>query len=95
VRHIEGEMVKTPSWWLKQVSLKITFDDVQGTWLQTDVEAFADARVIGQQTLRSHAVAFQSLDAVATKMPMIPLQNSHTTWQVNRIPAEVLFDFRK
>jgi hypothetical protein len=93
VRHIEGEMVKTPSWWLKQVSLKITFNDVRGTWLQTDVEALADARLVGRQSLSSHAVAYQSPDAVAaTRMPMVPMQTSHPNGQINRFPAEVLFD---
>jgi hypothetical protein len=92
-RHIEGEMVKTPSWWLKQVALKITYNDVQGTWLQTDVEASADARLVGRQSLNSHAIACQRPDAVAmTKVPMIPMQNSHTKGHINRLPAEVLFD---
>jgi hypothetical protein len=92
VRHIEGEMVKTPSWWLKQVQLKITFNEMQGIWLQTDVEASADARLVGRQSLNSRAVACQRPPIVAvTAMPMIAPQNSRKKQQMNRVPAEVLF----
>src|SRR6476469_8161735 len=42
VRHIEGEVAKTPSWWLKTVHAKLAFAYLDGTWLQTNMEAVAD-----------------------------------------------------
>src|SRR5215469_16280695 len=96
VRHIEGELVKTPSWWLKQVLLKVTFNEMQGAWLQTDVEASADARLVGRQSLNSHAVACQRPNIVAaTTMPTVAPQNSHKKQPINRVPAEVLFDLTR
>jgi hypothetical protein len=96
VRHIEGELMKTPSWWLKQVLLKVTFDEMQGAWLQTDVEASADARLVGRQSLNSHAVACQRPNIVAaTTMPTVASQNSHKKQRINRVPAEVLFDLTR
>jgi len=94
VRHIEGELVKTPSWWLKKVSVKITFSDVQGAWTQSEVEAMADARLVGQQTLRSHALRCQGLDVVVTsQLSATPLlQTSHRKQQINRIPAEAILN---
>src|ERR1700683_1038958 len=56
VRRIEGRMAKTPSWLLKKVDLRIDFSEGAGTWLQTNMEAVADVRFIGGQTLKSETV---------------------------------------
>lgn len=88
VRHIEGELVKSPSWWLKQVKVKITFTDVRGAWTQSDVEALADVRIVGRQTLRSHAVDCQTLEVASAKAPARRARNRR---QFNEIPAEIFF----
>jgi hypothetical protein len=56
IRRIEGRMAKNPSWLLKKVDLKLDFADIEGTWLQTNMEAVADVRFIGSQTLKSETV---------------------------------------
>jgi hypothetical protein len=56
IRRIEGEMARSPSWLLKRVNLKIGFADVGGAWLQTDMEAVAEVRFLGSQTLKSDTV---------------------------------------
>jgi PAS domain-containing protein len=66
IRQINGDLVKTPSWWLKKVHVKMMFDYVGGTWLQTATEAVADVRVFGKQTLTSEIVEFRNND-IATK----------------------------
>src|SRR5215472_9609678 len=38
VRRIEGELAKSPSWWLKKVRVKLAFANFDGTWLQTGME---------------------------------------------------------
>lgn len=53
IRRIQGRMVKNPSWFLKRVNVTIDFSELSGSWLQTRVEAVADVRLIGSQTLRS------------------------------------------
>jgi hypothetical protein len=60
VGEINGGLVKTPSWWLKKVQVKIMFDYVGGTWLQTVMEAVANVRVFGNQTLTSETVEFRN-----------------------------------
>jgi hypothetical protein len=65
VRRIEGDMAKTPSWWLKKVHVKMAFADVQGAWLETNMEAVADVRIFGPHTLSSQLVNFRSADVVA------------------------------
>jgi hypothetical protein len=71
VREINGDLVKTPSWWLKKVHVKMMFDYVGGTWLQTATEAVADVRVFGNQTLTSEIVGFRNTD-VAAKIQPVP-----------------------
>lgn len=65
VRQIDGELAKSPSWWLKKVHVKLTFADVSGTWLQTHMEAVADVRVVGSQTLTSRLVDYRGPAEVA------------------------------
>ena len=65
VRRIEGEIAKTPSWWLKKVHLKLAFADFEGTWLQTSMEAVADVRIVGPHTLTSQILDYRSTDVVA------------------------------
>lgn len=66
VRQIEGELAKTPSWWLKKVRVKLTFADLDGTWLQTSMEAVADVRIVGPQTLKSRILDYRGAGEVAS-----------------------------
>jgi hypothetical protein len=66
VRQIEGELAKTPSWWLRKVRVKLTFAELNGTWLQTSMEAVADVRMVGSQTLTSRVLDYRRTDEVAS-----------------------------
>ena len=66
VRHIEGELAKSPSWWLKKVRVKLTFDDRGGTWMQTGMEAVADVRIVGPHTLTSRVLDYRTAEQVAS-----------------------------
>jgi hypothetical protein len=65
VRQIEGEVAKSPSWWLKSVHVKFVFAELDGTWVQTSMEAVADVRMIGPHTLTSRMVNYQGDSEVA------------------------------
>jgi hypothetical protein len=69
VREISGDLVKTPSWWLKNVHVKMMFDYVGGTWLQTATQAIADVRVFGNQTLTSEIVDFRNTYIASSTQP--------------------------
>jgi hypothetical protein len=69
VRRIEGEIAKTPSWWLKKVRLKLAFGDYEGTWIQTSMEAVADVRIVGPHTLTSQILDYRGIDEVASAQP--------------------------
>jgi hypothetical protein len=68
VRHIEGEVAKTPSWWLKTVRVKLAFAYMEGTWLQTNMEAVADVRFLGPHTLTSRVLDYRGADVVASRI---------------------------
>jgi hypothetical protein len=69
VRQIEGDIAKTPSWWLKKVRVKLTFADMDGNWLQDNLEAVADVRIFGTHTLMSRILDYRGADEVASTRP--------------------------
>ena len=71
IRQIEGELVKSPSFWIKKVHVTLDFGDVRGTWLQTAMEAVADIRLLGSQTLKSELVDYRSDAVVAERTPTL------------------------
>jgi outer membrane lipoprotein-sorting protein len=66
VRQIEGEVAKTPSWWLRRVRVKLAFAEVEGTWLQTSMEAVADVRIVGPHTLTSRILDYRGQGEIAS-----------------------------
>jgi hypothetical protein len=66
VRQLEGDIAKSPSWWLKKVHVKLTFAEVSGTWLQTRMEAIAEVRVVGSHTLTSRILDYRGSAQVAS-----------------------------
>ncbi|HZQ69969.1 MAG TPA: hypothetical protein VFA68_15700 [Terriglobales bacterium] len=85
IRHIAGELVKTPSWWLKNVSVEITFGNVEGRWMQTRTEASADVRMAGARTLKSQLLTSQEEGAKSVEVARNSGRRPSTV-----IPAEVL-----
>jgi tRNA nucleotidyltransferase/poly(A) polymerase len=73
IRQIEGEVARSPSWWLKKVRVKITFAVFEGTWLQTSMEAIADVRIVGPHTLTSHILDYRSADELASTETRVPV----------------------
>jgi hypothetical protein len=65
VRQIEGDVEKTPSWWLRKVHVKLVFGDLEGIWVQTSMEANADVRIVGAHTLTSRILDYRREDEVA------------------------------
>jgi outer membrane lipoprotein-sorting protein len=86
VRRIEGDVAKTPSWMLKKVHVRLDFADVSGNWLQTGMEAVADVRFVGSQTLQSKTLDYRVTSEVAAKAPA-----RHSPQIRRSIPAELLF----
>lgn len=56
VRRAEGKLAKNPSWWVKDVTIKVEYRDVSGVWLQTASTATAKVRLAGDYTLNSQHI---------------------------------------
>jgi hypothetical protein len=70
IRQIQGEVEKTPSWWLTKVRIKLVFADLEGVWVQTSMEATADVRIVGAHTLTSRILDYRREEEVAaTPLP--------------------------
>jgi hypothetical protein len=70
IRRMIGELVKSPSWWVKRVNVTLNFNDVQGMWLQTAAYADADVRIFGRHVLETHDISYRTQDdAVAKNSP--------------------------
>jgi Outer membrane lipoprotein-sorting protein len=87
VRHIEGQMVKNPSWMLKRVDVTLDFTAVGGAWVQSGMTAVADVRFIGRQTLKAETVQTQVGESLARNTGAnFNLRKRHRS----RMPAAVL-----
>jgi hypothetical protein len=64
-QRIEGEPLKTPSWWLRRLHIELSYGEVGGMWLQTALEATAAVRILGPHTMVSRDVKYQLSDLVA------------------------------
>jgi hypothetical protein len=65
-RRFEGEFAKSPSWWVRDVSVTFTYGDVGGMWLQTGTEAAANVRILGRSTMVSRDVKCKITELVAS-----------------------------
>jgi hypothetical protein len=76
VRRIEGQMAENPSWILKRVDLKLEFADLGGAWVQSGMEAVAEVRFLGAQTLKSETIDARVGNLVAQKTaPAVSAKN--------------------
>jgi hypothetical protein len=92
VRRIRGEPAKSPSWWLRGVSIMLLYGDVGGMWLQTDLEATATVRILGPHTLVSSDVKYRVSE---TSVASCPKQVAQTyVRQISSEPSD-LFDVSK
>ncbi len=65
LRRFEGEIAKTPSWWVKDVNVTFVYGDVGGMWLQTASEAVANVRILGRSTMVSRDLKYKISELVA------------------------------
>src|SRR6266478_6490953 len=71
---VDGEICKTPSWWLKRVHLVLDFGNLGGTWQQTGTQALADVRMLGKRSLVSKVLDYREGEALALQRKPVALQ---------------------
>ncbi|MCI0352305.1 MAG: outer membrane lipoprotein-sorting protein [Acidobacteriales bacterium] len=65
IHHIEGELAKSPSFWLKEIHLSMDFSSVEGMWLRTSTEAVASVRFFGKHTMQERDVKYETAPVAA------------------------------
>ena len=70
-RRSEGELAKSPSWWVRDVRVAFVYGKVGGMWLQTASEASANVRILGRSTVVSRDVSYK-LNEVAVAASASP-----------------------
>jgi hypothetical protein len=58
IRRIEGKPAKSPSWWVHDVHLRMSYADVDGMWLRTFTYAVADVRFKGKYEMVSRDLEY-------------------------------------
>jgi len=64
---MEGEPAKSPSFWVKDVYVVLSFGEVAGMWLQTGTQAIARLRFGGEYKLVSHDLDYDLSSTAALK----------------------------
>jgi hypothetical protein len=65
IRRVDGDLTKTPSWWLKRVHLTVEFGDAEGMWMQKNSRAVAEVRMFGRHVFTGEAVKVQTAEESA------------------------------
>ncbi len=73
ILQVEGEPAESPSFWVKNVHLLLTYTDVNGMWLQTGTEASAHIRMAGDYKMVSRDVSLDSAETVSDLIPSAKL----------------------
>jgi len=75
-RRFDGELAKSPSWWVKNARVAFVYGKVGGMWLQTASEASAHVRLLGRSRMVSRDVSYK-LNEVTVTAAMSPDRNFH------------------
>jgi hypothetical protein len=59
IHRVEGEPVKSSSWWLRNVRIVLLFGNVGEMWMQTSSESTANVRIAGPYKMISRDVSYK------------------------------------
>jgi hypothetical protein len=65
ILRIEGDPVRSPSFWVRDIHLILEFGEVEGMWMQTEVHALARMRFGGEYQVTSQNLNYDVARAVA------------------------------
>jgi outer membrane lipoprotein-sorting protein len=83
---IEGEPAKSPSFWVKNLKLSLTFAQVGDMWLQTGTRAVANVRFLGQHTMIARDVNYD----LPTQMAALTVPKSAAAVASQAVPVSTV-----
>ena len=60
IHYFEGEPARSPSWWVKDLKLSTTYNDIGGMWLQAASKGTADVRWFGPHTMTERNLSYHA-----------------------------------
>jgi hypothetical protein len=63
IHRLEGKTMKSPSWWIRDLYILMTFTDIDGKWLHTSTQAVANIRFRGQYVMLSRDLEYRAADS--------------------------------
>jgi hypothetical protein len=60
---VEGEPVKSPSWWIRDLHITMSFAEVDGAWIRILTHAVANVRFKGRYVVESRNLEYHSASA--------------------------------
>jgi len=76
---MDGELAKSPSFWVKDVHLVLAFSEVAGMWMQTESHAMARLRFGGEYNITSQDLNYDVSRAVAVNARPAPSHRRHSS----------------
>ncbi|HEY6971310.1 MAG TPA: hypothetical protein VJA94_19020 [Candidatus Angelobacter sp.] len=67
IHRIEGSPVKSPSWWIRDLHILMSFTSVNGMWLHTSTHAVADVRFKGKYVVETRDLEYSAATQTAAK----------------------------
>lgn len=67
VRRIEGSPVKTPSWWIRDLHVLMSFAEIDGMWLRTFTHAVANVRFKGRYVMEARDLEYGFDEQIASR----------------------------
>lgn len=67
IHRVEGNPVKSPSWWIRDLHIMMVFASVDGMWLRTSTHAVADVRFKGKYVMESHDLEYSPATQTASR----------------------------
>jgi outer membrane lipoprotein-sorting protein len=67
IHKIEGSPVKSPSWWLHDVHILMSFAEVDGMWLRTFTQAVANVRFKGKYVMEARDLEYRAVSQTAAR----------------------------
>jgi hypothetical protein len=67
IHRIEGSPVKSPSWWIHDLQILMSFAEVDGMWLRTFTHAVANVRFKGQYVMESRDLEYRAAQQTASR----------------------------
>jgi hypothetical protein len=72
IHKVEGELAKSPSWWVKKALVTVEYGSISGMWLQVSTIATAKLRLIGDYRMVSHDTSLRTGNTVAANRKVNP-----------------------